>query len=294
MKILLHGLVLALILASACALAQADKWETVRYEKWQAGVQIPSARSKHDLPAQPEGTMCELYAIGELACYIKITPTPETELASTAIERAIQAETRQSEKLGAVKRWEQNSKQGDLFKGFTGPIKLDGGDPFQAEISRIIGGDTGIECVSMAPLGDDTAPIIRIGVIGPPNKQNEVVATARGMAALVTRYNISSGTHASPEPEPAPKPRPTLKKGDIEIEGVVTSVAADRKSVVLNAEFIRLPGQDRIALSPPRTKQVRLKSRLDWIVQGTRVILIGKNTGIGRPMTADVIEAVKQ
>lgn len=286
---------MVLVLASVCALAQTDRWQAVRYDKWRAGVQIPAAASKHSLPTQPEEATCDLYAVGVLACYVKITPTPDTELASTVIERAIQAEMKQSEKLGAVKRWEQNSKQGDLFKGFTGPTKLDGGDPLQAEISRIIGSDTGIECVSMAPLGDDTAPVIRIGVVGPAGKRNEVVATAKRMAALVTRYNTSPNTAVSAaEPKPAPEPWPTLKKGEIEIEGVVDSVAWDRRSIVLKAEFIKLPGQDRITLSPPRSKHVRLKSKQDWLAAGVRVILVGKNTGIGKPMTADLIEATKQ
>lgn len=276
-------------------MAQTDGWQTVRYEKWRAGVQIPAAGSKRSIPAQSDEATCDLYAIGGLACYIKITPTPDTELASTVIERAIQAEVKQSEKLGGARRWEQNSKQGDLFKGFTGPIRLDNRDSLQAEISRIIGSDMGIECASMAPLGDETAPVIRIGVVGPEGKQNEVVATAKRMAALVTRYSTSPKPDMSTaRPEPVPKPWPTLKKGEIEIEGVVKSVDTNGRSILLSAEFIKLPGQERIALSPPRDKQVSLKSRQDWIAAGVRIVLIGKNTGIGKPMTADLIEPAKQ
>ena len=279
---------------SASALAQVAKWDTVRYEEMGFSVQVPAGSVKHPIGPPEEGTL-DLYASGNLACSVSVRPTPDNQLASTVIEKAIQEEIKRAGGLGAARRWEQTSKQGDLFKGYVAPAKLDAGDTYHQEIGKIIGGMSGVQCSSMAPLGDDTAPILWIHVIGPTSQEKNVIAIAKAMAALVKRDKAPPKVDVSPPGiEPAPKPWPALKSGEIEIEGVVESVSNDWRQVSLTVDFVKLPGQDRIALSPPRSKQVSLRTKLDWITAGRRMILIGKNTGVGKPMTADVIEAVKQ
>ena len=286
--------VLLSFLLAACARAQAGKWDTVSYEEWGFSVQVPAGSARQDLPVLSDSWMCELYSANGLACFIKLTATPDSQLASTVIEQSIQAEIKAASKLGAARRWEQDSKQGDLYKGFIGPIKLDGSDLLQSGITKVIAGDSGVECVSMAAVGDDMAPILRIGVVGPANRQTEVVAMAKSMAALVRRNQAPKEPVAEPGPPSGTKPWPTLKKGEIELEGTVESISADGRSVSLTVDFIKLAGQNRIALSPPRSKQVSLKSKADWLTAGQRVILIGKNTGVGKPMTADVMASATQ
>ena len=298
-------LVVCPILLATCARAQIAKWETVGYEKWGFVLQIPSGFQKQALPNQPPDWTYDVYAARGLACVVKVTPTPGDQLAATAIEQAVQSQVKESSKLGPAKRWEQESKQGDLFKGFTAMVQLNSEDAAESAISKIVGADAAFECVSMAPLGDEISPILSVGVVGPKNRESEVIAMAKGIAAFVSEIeswppalpvNVPKPRKLFPEikpvspPKPNPKPWPALKKGDIELAGVVDAISADRKSVTMIVETVKLPGQDPIELTPARPKKVMLRQKLSWIAAGQRIRILGKNTGIGKPMTADAVE----
>lgn len=298
-------LVLCSILAPTCARAQLAKWETVSYEKWGFALQIPSGSQKQALPDQPRDTTYDIYAAGGLACIVKVAPTPDDQLASTAIERAIQAEVKESSKLGPARRWEQSSKQGDLFKGFMVVTQLNNVSAADSTISKIVGENTAFECVSMAPLGDETSPILRVGVIGPKSRQAEVIATAKGVAAFVSKIgsepavppaDVPTPRKLIPEPKPAtapqpkPKPWPAPRKGEIELTGIVDAVSSDRRIMNVVVDTVKLPGQDPITLTPARPKKVLLRQKPGWLIAGQRVRILGKNTGVGKPMTADSLE----
>ena len=308
---------LFLLFLVAPAYAQLAKWETVPYEKWGFVLQIPSGFQKQAIPNQPQDGTCDVYAARGLACVVKVTPTPDDQLAATAIEQAVQSQVKESSKLGPAKRWEQDSKQGELFKGFTAMVQLNSADAAESAIGKIVGADTAFECVSMAPLHDETSPILRIGVVGPTNRESEVIAMAKGMAAFVSRIepappalpvNVPKPRKLVPElkpvpppepnPKPNPKPRPSpkpklwpaLKPGEIELAGVVDAVSADRKSVTMIVDTVTLPGQDPIELTPARPKKVIMRRKLSWLAAGQRIRVLGRNTGIGKPMTADAVE----
>lgn len=296
-------LVLCSILPATCARAQIAKWETVSYEKWGFVLQIPSGFQKQALPNQPPDGVCDVYAARGLACVVKVTPTPDDQLAATAIEQAVQSQVKEFSKLGPAKRWEQDSKQGELFKGFTAMVQLNSADAAESAVGKIVGADTAFECVSMAPLGDETSPILRVGVVGPRNRESAVIAMAKGIVAFVSR--IESGPPATPVkvpqpkklvPElkevspPKPKPWPALKKGEIELAGIVDAISADRKSLNMIAETVKLPGQDPIELTPTRPKKVMLRQELSWLAVGQRIRILGKHTGVGKPITADAVE----
>lgn len=300
-RLAVQTFVLCCSLAS-CALAGAQAWDTISYDKWGFALQIPAGCVKQEVLAD-DG--CDVYAVGSLVCVVKVTPTPDKLPASTAIEQAIQAEVKDSSKLGTAKRWEQESKQGDLFKGFVAPIQLKADDPVGVVSIRIVGSDSAVQCVSMAPVGDDDSPILRISVIGPSDRQAEVVTTAKGIAAFAARTKPAlqdaklSATAAKkrspdagtpPKPKPAAKPWPELKKGEIELAGVVDSVSPDGKSLSMTVDLVTLPGGTSVTLSPARTKRVILKAKLTWLSTGQRIRMLGRNTGVGKPITADALE----
>lgn len=308
MRIRLSTLILVLcsILPATSARAQISKWDTVRYEKWGIALQVPSGSAKQAIEGQPEGDVCDVYAIGGLACVVRVTPTPATQLSSTVIEQTIQTEMKEASSLGPAKRWEQVSRQGNLFKGFTASVQIKAGDPLQTALGKIVGEQKAFQSTSMAALGDDASPILRIEVIGPKSRQAEVITTAKGIAAFAARLvagtpspapptpkKPSPGPKPTPKPEPAPvpKPWPSLKEGEIEIVGMVNSISADRRSLVLSADTIKMPGQEAISLTPKRAKKVLLRDKLSALVKGAHIHLIGKNEGVGRPIAADAIEA---
>ncbi len=296
-------ILLAFALATS-ALAQASHWDTVSYDKWGIAVQLPSGSVKQAIDGAPADGACDVYVSKGLVCVVKVTPAPDDLPTSTAIEQAIQNAVKQASKLGPAKRWEQDSKQGDLFKGFTGQIQLSADDPVQAAIAKIVGSDPTVECAAMAPVGDDSSPILRVSVIGPVGRQMEVMTTAKGIAGFVSREPKSSKagapkpakpvTAAKPAQKPAVKPWPTLRKGQIELAGVVESVDPGGKSLTLTVDLVTVVGAEPVTLSPARSKIVLLKSKLVGVSAGQRVRLIGKNTGAGKPITADALEPVQE
>lgn len=292
-------LLLCLLALAGDTYAQGAKWDTFRYEKWGFALQLPAGASKQELPSPPESGACDVYSIGGgLACVIQITTTPDDALASTVIEQAIQSETKpHPTKPGPTKRWEQTSKQGELFKGFAGQVQLKTDDAVQAAVSKIIGGERGTESTSLAPLGDESAPVLRVAVFGPANRESDIATAAKGIAALVSRSQtkppvplLRPTPAPRPRPRPAPKPWPMLKKGEIELSGTVETISNDRKTVILTVDTVKMPGQEPIALSPARSKKVLLRSKLEWLAEGLYVHLIGKDTGVGKPIPADAME----
>lgn len=289
------ALIILFLGLAGCACAQG-KWDSFRYDQWGFVIQLPTGAAKQDAPNLPENAVCDIYSTGKLACVIQVTATPDSAVASTVIEQEIQSEVKKQSKLGAAQRWEQTSRHGDLFKGFTGPIALGTGDAAMQAAERVIGAPRGCQCAAMTPLGDESAPVLKVTVFGPAGRESEVVAMAKGIASRVT-----TGTNPvaetpipkpTPTPEPAPesKPWPTLKNGEIELLGTVQTVSRDGKTVTMTVESIKMPGQDVIGLSPKRTKKVILHQKLDKLVNGVHIHLIGRNDGVGKPITADVIE----
>lgn len=285
------------------ALAQVSRWDSVSYDELGFVLQLPTGSAKQPIEGLSGTGVCDVYAQNGLAFVVRVTPAPDDLPTSTAIEQAIQAEAKAASKLGVAKRWEQTSKQGDLFKGLIASVQLSGQDPVQAAISKIVGPDSAVECSSMVAVGDDTSPILRLSVIGPSSRQTEVVTTAKGIAAFLNRTQSASktpsvetpGPNASataqkPIPAPAAKPWPALKKGEIELAGVVDAVNPDHKSLTLIVDLVTTVGAEPIALSPARSKVVVLKSKLPWLVVGQRIRVHGKNSGVGKPITADVLE----
>jgi len=308
--------------------AQVGQWQSIGYEKWGFSVQIPGPVEKQSPIDQPRDGLTEAYVSHGLACVVKVVPVSPNLLTSTAIEQAIQTEMKLSAKLGTVRRWEQESKQGELFKGFIRMIHLDLGNPLYVPLRKILADGTGVECTSMAPLRDESGPILEVSVVGPRDRASEVETVARGIASFVSKTeakpDASKESDASkvvkpavkpqqvkpdikpaikpvvkpvakpePKPAPAPKPRPALKNGEIELNGQVDSIAPDSKSVTMMVDSIKMPGQGSITLSPARSKTVFVKKLPKWVAAGARVVIVGKNTGIGNAMTADIIEAAK-
>lgn len=309
------NIVLCLSLLAGCVCAQqpVPKWDTISYAKWGFSLQLPAGAEKREIPDPPAETARDLYLVDGMACVVQVVPTPGEVLASTAIEQVIQSELKVSSKIGPARRWEQPSKQGDLFKGFSGSVELPAQDAVCAAAAQAIGGAKAVQCIAMAPLGDDSAPVLRISVYGPIDREKDVANTCKGVAAFVARGKTVPATppvkptvtpsakpkpvpiprpvpKPNPKPKPAPKPWPMLKAGLIELQGVVDSISADGKIVMMRVETVKVVNQPPVTLAPARSKKVLLKARLDWLKQGLVIRLIGKNSGEGKPIPADAVQ----
>jgi len=304
MKTRLVCLNIALCCVLSCAVIGQGKWKSIASPQWGFSLKLPPSATQQSSSGRPTSAMYDLYTAGGFAYVVEVTPTPSDALASTMIEQTIQADMREAAKLGATTRWEATSKQGDLFKGFTGPVQFSTTDAGHAAVIKAIGGDRGVYSVALAPLGDESAPVLRISVMGKANREREVVAMAKTVSSMVTTSSRSAVLVPTPKPAPTPprpiaprpvptpkpKPWPVLKSGEIELAGTVESISKDGKTVMMTVGTVKVIGQELIALSPMRPKRVLLKSKLGWLTQGLYVHLIGENSGVGKPIQADAME----
>jgi hypothetical protein len=81
-----------------------------------------------------------------------------------------------------------------------------------------------------------------------------------------------------------------LKNGDIELTGLVESIEQSTKSLTMIVDTIRMPATKPIQLDPPRRKVVYYDALPPGLEPDKGILVVGKNTGVGKPMKADIVE----
>lgn len=269
---------------SPASAASGVESASVRYDKWGFGVKIPTPFARYSDSDQPAGGLSEIFVSGSLAYLVKVIPVVPDVRTSTAIELALQAEMKSAGKKDNARRWETLSNSGgrEPFKGVIRIVRVKKADvsksPYLRDVTR---NDKCMRCVCMAPVSDDFSSIICIGVIGPENRAKDIQKAATALALGLTRFGSRSETVTAQ--------RADLDKGCIELFGVLKSINADGKTLIMTVDRIRMPGMDPQPLDPSRTKTIYVNSLPKTIQEGLRVSVIGINTGVGKPMNADSV-----
>lgn len=300
--------------------------EEISYEKWGFRVSVPKGAKKYVIADEPDAELSEMYVSDGLGYIVRVTRVSENALPATAVEQAIQADMQAGAALGPTKRWEIYSMKRQLFKGLNRTIKFDEPALSKAPFLReLVGGDTGFRSLGMAPLRDDPNAIVSVGVLGPPGRAEDIENYAKFAVFNVARTARrpgspgQNGTSAVRPPRPdggrvrpgakplapdgevrpapvemptpaKPRIRPGLKKGDIELVGPVDKMEPARKRLTMIVDQITLPGGDPIKLDPPRSKTVLLRRMPKEVSVGTRIVVIGRNDGVGTPIRADFLD----
>lgn len=296
------ALLIVLCLVGAAG-AQAPQSEKAEYEKWGFSVGVPPSADKISFQVDGDTLLSDVYVKDNLAYQIKITSITSDLLTPTEIEKAIQAVVSTNNESEVV-RWELETKEKRLFKGYNHDVTFDqetlGRMPY---LQNILPDGKGVESVAMAQVTDDTSPILSVSVIGPKDKAMDVATRAKFTVYTVESLKKSGEEKKSPTPnvEPGPvvkppKTKPQLGKGDIELTGMIESLGKDGKSIVLLVDHIRLPDQPPAALDPARPKTVVFNQKPEDLKVGTKLLVIGKNQGVGKPIIplyTESLESVK-
>lgn len=247
----------------------------VEFEKWGFKVGIPTPYEKQPPLVAERAELAEAYVCNGLFVAVLILPVPSKTLTSTAIEQTIQAIHKAPSASGTAHRWELDSKQGELFKAVSWTLSIESGNVLGGlpVLQTILAGRTGLAALCMAPLRDESSPILAIAVVGSLDRAKEIEN-----AATFVAYTVVT--------------RPPLKKGQIELVGVIDAVNVDENSFTMTVDQVTMPGGTRFKLDPPRPKTVFIKKGTPGFEVGARVLIIGKNEGVGKPITADVAEGV--
>lgn len=300
-------LTVTLLLVCACGSAtgqvtQIPATKTVPYEGWGFQVDVPRTARRVALAPGGDIDLWDLHIHGDIVYFVKVIKTSPETLTSTAIEQDIQAEANLAAKRGQTTRWEMDSAQGELFKGLNYYLKPDEDIPeAAAELRKVLRDRTGFSSTTWALLKDESGEILSVGVIGPKGRDSEIQNLAkflvRGVKTMAAKAPVSAPATTASSPAAVAKPasakvRPALKKGDIEIAGVVESIAPDKKSLSMKAETVTMPRAAAVKLDPVRSKIIEISALPSGVAPGVRIVVIGKNTGVGKPMIADFLEVV--
>jgi hypothetical protein len=265
--------------------------------QWGVSAEIPKPFTRRLLPPSDSIPYSEVFISGDYAYTLEIVKIPAKSLASTFIEQSIQSDIKQAS-ADEVKRWELESRQGELFKGITKPYHIIA--PYPAALLKTLGGETGIQSVAMAPLNGESSPVLRIGIVSSTANKTDAENKAKALATFVVFTGKLNKIQPALVPQPIqvqPKPIvPTfLRKGEIELVGVVKSIDVVEKKLVLVVSQIRLPGSNMQKRDPAMPKNVSLLFMLPkGIKVGSRISVIGKNLGLGKPILADVISLISE
>lgn len=309
MRLRLLIISLFLLLSSQVFAAQVGETSVVVYNRPHFSVEVPSSSEKHALTPTNDEEAHDIYIADGCAYVIRIIKASDDLPASTAIEKIIQEQMKSGTKLGPTNRWEMDSRDKVLFKGCTRSIDVN--EPF---LVGLFGGSRCVECVAMAALGDEFSPIVEVGVMGRNDQLDDVEALAKYLAFTVSvipdkpalsaspgkliQHPVPTLRNATSRPGYSSKSKPAapaaqkpqkLKKGEIELAGTVQSISEDGNSLVMQVSQITLPGSKPTQLNPARSKTVLFDKFPSGIAVGSRIVAIGKNDGIGKPIRAYVL-----
>lgn len=302
MRIVIGIVLFVAVCVTGAAGAEAPQTQMADYEKWGFRIGLPPDADKIEFQADDSVLLSEVYVKDGLAYHIKILAVTSDLLTPTEIEKAIQVAVANGKDNEEVIRWELETRDKRLFKGYNHEVSFDqetlGRMPY---IQNILPQGTGVESVALAQVKDDTSPILSVSVIGPKEKAADVSTRAKFTAYTVeTLKKKETGEIQIPKPgkqvekntklTPA---RPKLGKGDIELTGMVESIGKDGKSLVLLVNRIRLPDKDQQNLDPARPKNVVFDKMPEDIRVGFRLLVIGKNEGVGKPIEPSFSEILK-
>lgn len=197
--------------------------------------------------------------------------------------------------------------QGASVQGFalTATDSKGGTGKLPPEVKTLFGNSL-YQAAVLAPVVESPAVIAVLAVVGPPSRQGNVDSQLQqtvgsftlanpGAAGITGTHDVWSGpgskgskTPAAP-PQPDIKPFNVLKKGQIEFVGVVKSTDTINKSVdMLVGQAVPFGGHGTM-ISPPRLKRVYVKEIAEGVKEGAVIIVVAKDTGPGKSVTADTI-----
>lgn len=319
----IHILSLSTTLLVICAACAFGTQTEIKYEKHGFSISLPHPFEKR-VQSGSGTAVSEVFVEDGLGFLVSVVNTPSDSLTSTAIEQALQAAYKTAPKDGVTRRWEMNSRQKKLFKGISRTVEPGEGNADIPYINTLLNKKPGFTAISLTALGDESSPILVVGVVGPADKEMQIEAEAKGFAHSVKIFAAKSEEKTdkapgkqpvdvtpvkmtkspkptavpkpttSPKPAAAPKPkvRPVPHKGQIELEGIIQSLDPKNSSFTMLVDVVIEPGHGTAKLAPARPKLVFMKNAPKEAVSGARVLIIGKSTGIGKPITAQVLEKV--
>lgn len=296
----LRGFLLASVmtLAIVCQCAAqngaqpASPGNAVDYPEFGFSLTVPRASTRNPVPAPMPGVTADSFLVGEVVIVVSVGKPPAGQTPSAAIEMALGQLANQ---LG-TQRTSYLTAQGHEFKGAVGDVKVTAemakAHPLAMQAFRA--GSSARLCVYAAVplLAPDRALIIYVG--GPSNRSTVVDNLAQSVVKSVT-FNTGKAitSKATPTASAATQVldgKLSLNPGQIALYGEVKAIQAKPKELKMLVDTVVAYQQPVVELAPPREKTVMYTELPKDVKVGSRIVVVGKNTGTGKPITATTIQ----
>ena len=283
MKIGTIAFVIAVLaVASACAV-QSGNAQRISYSQYGFDFSLPGGYVKVAVPQNAPDGWVEVYTSGAFAAGVGVGKMgAQNDPVSEADKLARKEE---------LSRTSSRTPQGVAFAGAVGNVTLTKemikgmppSLPLRAGMSIRM-------AMYMSRLPSDQARMLAFFFVGPPERASEMDS--------LTQFVLNSVNFTTLKPVQATANATSqilngtlaLAKGQIALYGKVESLKVESKSMTLLVDKVVAFRQPAVALDPPRQKIVRYSALPAGVVVGSRVIVVGKNAGTGKPMTADTIK----
>ncbi len=311
----LPAVIVLVAFGSVAALAQGSTPVKFRYLTYDFSVDIPSPYQPTKLSGESGGGLEQDYLSNGLLYIVLASDDvhPRDTSASTVIEMMCQIANWLSagDPAANLHVISTETRQGLPARGF-GVTAHDIGNQSKKvglvttappEIKQMFGSEVYV-AIALVPLNDLPAVAAAVGVVGPASRSREVENAAFRLAQTIVLANpavalpagvyaaISSEPgHAKP-PAPVVKPFNELKKGEIELVGIVKSVDAKAKSLDLLVGRVAQCSSNGALLDPPRLKRVFADSIPADVKEEVVLVVVAPDTGQGKPVTARLMKVM--
>lgn len=297
--------------------AAAQDTGVLRYDSYGFSVTIPTPYERVSLPTAQINGMLEGYRSSGLIYVVFATDDiqPKGSTARAALNAMASMMSQMAAKALALglHTISGTSAQGVVATGFAARVseaQLKASQPKTAkrsamdlstaippEISQVLGNDI-YQAILIVPFNETGRMVAGVAVVGPGSRSNELDAVVmRLMNTLSIGKPSVSSTPASGQSGESPAAAPVkslsaLKKGQIELIGTVSALDKPNKSLSMMVSQVTSYGQPSVFLDPARLKKVFVSSIPAGIKEGSRIVVVAADSGVGKPVKAETIKVV--
>lgn len=319
MRIILGMALVAVLMLVMVGAAVSQTTAVHHYESFGFSVALPSDCQPVSLGSVAPGAgLQEAFSSNGLAYIVIATSAgiPQGVTAHTAVNLAVQQINAAMSKVPGASAHliSATTASGEGVQGF-GVAVSDSSrasmGKIPSEVKRMFGSSV-YQAAVFVPVVDSPAVIAVIAVVGPSSREGEVAGKLMEVTRSFTIGKSGAGTGSSTAspgsrdsgltlkrgpksktpiapPQPDIKPISQLKKGQIELVGVVKSTDAAMKSLdMLVTQAVPFTGHG-VMINPPRLKRVYVKEIAEGVKEGAVILVVAGDTGPGKSVTADTL-----
>jgi hypothetical protein len=325
MRIRLTLALMSILMLVGATAAVAQDSDVISYDNYGFSVAIPVPREQVSLPMGQINGMLQSYKSNGLVYVVfatdDIQPKGSTARAALSMMASMMSQAAAKAPALGLHTILGSSAQAVLAVGFAARVSeaqlnaqmkatqgskskksaMDWSAAIPAELRQMFGNDI-YQAALMIPLSETGRTVAGVAVVGPGNRSGELdaivmrlmntLSIGKNAAVSSTPGNGQSGESPASAAPATMKSLSTLKKGQIELIGTVSALDKPNKSLSMMVSQVTSFGQSPVGLNPARLKKVFATSIPGGIKEGSKIVVVAADSGVGKPVHAESVKAI--